>query len=106
MKLEENPQFPLNADSPYATALFQVLTRLFRSHAQKVNQLADGRIGGCDLVMAAAPTTGQFQVGDFVRNSAPAELGAASSKYVIEGWLCTVAGSPGTFVQKRFLTGN
>lgn len=103
MKLEENPQLPMGSDMP---ALYQVLSRLFRSHAQKVNQLADGRIGGCDLVLAEAPTTGQFQRGDFVRNSAPAELGSASSKYVIEGWLCTVAGSPGTFVQKRFLTGN
>lgn len=106
MKLEENPQLPMNADSPYAQALNQVLTRLFRAYSQKVNQLADGRIGGADLVMTAAPTTGQYQLGDFVRNSAPSELGAVSSKYVVLGWVNVAAGSPGTFLPCRVLTGN
>jgi hypothetical protein len=39
----------------------------------------------------AAPTTGNFVVADRVWNSAPA-VGAPL------GWICTVAGSPGTWV--------
>ena len=56
----------------------------------------------------AVPTTGTYAVGDFVANSAPAELGAAASKYIIDGWVCTTAGPAGTFVfkQRRSLTGN
>ena len=106
MRLEENPQLPQNADSPYAQALYQVLTRLFRAYSQKVNQLADGKTSAVDNAVPAAPTTGQFNQGDFVRNSAPTELGTAGSKYVLRGWTCTVPGTPGTFVQCRELTGN
>jgi hypothetical protein len=42
------------------------------------------------LYQAAAPTTGTYRVGDIVYNSAPASAG-----YV--GWVCTVAGTPGTW---------
>jgi putative cofactor-binding repeat protein len=54
----------------------------------------------------AAPASGNWKVGDKVWNSAPAEAGSASSKYVIVGWICTVAGNPGTWLQMRTLTGN
>lgn len=54
----------------------------------------------------AAPATGSWARGDFIPNSAPAELGAALSKYVIRGWICTASGTPGTWVQCRYLTGN
>lgn len=100
MRLEENPQLPLGDNWRYT------LQRVLRNTAQKVNQLADGKVAGTDFALTAAPTTGQFQVGDFVKNSAPSELGSAGSKYVVAGWLCVTAGSPGTFVQCRFLTGN
>lgn len=59
-----------------------------------------------DLLMAAAPTSGSWYVGDRVLNSAPAEAGSAASKYVVDGWVCTVAGSPGTWLPQRTLTGN
>lgn len=39
---------------------------------------------------AAAPTTGTWRIGDIVYNNAPASAG-----YV--GWVCTVAGTPGTW---------
>ena len=77
-----------------------------RDHAQQVNNLAEGRISAVTNATTAAPTTGPNQQGDFVRNSAPAELGSASSKYVIFGWVCVVSGTPGTWVEFRGLTGN
>jgi hypothetical protein len=39
---------------------------------------------------SAAPTTGTWALGDVVYNSAPASAG-----YI--GWVCTVAGAPGTW---------
>lgn len=40
----------------------------------------------------AAPTSGQWEVNDIVYNTAPAASGAPM------GWVCTVAGTPGTWV--------
>lgn len=106
MKLEENPQLPSSPDSTYARDLNFTLARVFRNIAQKVNALADGRIAGSDFVAATVPTTGTFKQGDFIRNSAPVEAGAAASKYVVIGWICTVSGTPGTLLPVRTLTGN
>ncbi len=53
----------------------------------------------------AAPTSGTWRAGDMVFNSAPAVAGAGGSQYIIEGWSCTVAGTPGTWVERRTLTG-
>jgi hypothetical protein len=83
-----------------------VLIRELREHATQVNMLAEGKLSAEYGASTAAPTTGTYAKGDFVRNSDPSELGAASSKYVIFGWICTVSGTPGTFLQCRFLTGN
>lgn len=106
MRLEENPQLPQQPDSTYAQNLNFTLARLFRNIAAKVNSLADGRLAVIDNALTAAPTTGTWATGDFVRNSAPSELGTAGAKYVIYGWINTAGGTPGTFLQCRFLTGN
>lgn len=103
MRLEENPLLPNSGD--YSQLNF-VLARLFRSIATKVNGLADGRLAQIDNALTAAPTSGTWAKGDFVRNSNPSEAGAAASKYVVYGFLCTASGTPGTWVQCRFLTGN
>ncbi len=95
MKLNDTPRI---AQDP-------LLVRELREHAKQVNLLAEGRISASYNAQNIAPTAGDYAVGDFVRNSAPAELGSPGSKYVIEGWTC-IDDSPLTFVQKRFLTGN
>lgn len=82
-----------------------ILQRELREHAIQVNNLTEGRVSAVTNATTAAPTTGPNKQGDFVRNSAPTELGSASSKYVIYGWLCVASGTPGTWVQCRFLTG-
>jgi hypothetical protein len=102
MRLEENPLLPTDTQAN----LVYTLTRVFRNIAQKVNAIGDGRLNGSDLVAASIPTTGTYAQGDFIRNSAPVEAGAAASKYVVLGWICTVGGSPGTLLQCRVLTGN
>ena len=82
------------------------LQRELREHAQQVNGLSEGRIAANYNAATAVPTTGTYQQGDKVWNSAPVEAGAASSRYVVIGWICTVGGTPGTFLQMRVLTGN
>jgi len=82
------------------------MQRELREHALQVNLLAEGRLAATNNASTAAPTTGANAQGDFVRNSAPVEAGSASSKYVIYGWVCVASGTPGTWLQCRFLTGN
>lgn len=81
------------------------LIRELKNHAQQVNAVSEGRIVGAYNALPSVPTAGQFNKGDFVRNSAPAELGTTPNKYVVYGWMC-IDDSPLTFVQCRFLTGN
>ena len=106
MRLEENPPLPLNTDSAYARDLNFTLSRLLRNIAAKVNGLADGRLSMIDNAQTAAPTTGTWAQGDFVRNSTPTEQGTAGSKYVLLGWVSVAGGTPGTFKECRVLTGN
>lgn len=56
---------------------------------------------------SAAPTSaeGAFVRGDRVFATAPAVEGTAGSQYVTTGWICTLGGSPGTWVEMRALTG-
>lgn len=83
MKLNTTPRVGVNDPQ---------LTRELRNVATAVNLLADGRLAGTNNATTAAPTTGTHALGDFVRNSTPS--GAAP----ILGWVCTVGGTPGTWV--------
>lgn len=82
------------------------LQRELREHAQQGNALAEGRIGGHYNAATAAPTTGMYQQGDKVWNSAPTEQGTAPNKFVVVGWINVAGGTPGTFLPMRVLTGN
>ena len=96
MKLNTTPR--INADV--------ALLREQNEHAAQVHALSEGRMAGTYNAQTAAPTTGTWAIGDYIKNSAPAEAGSAASKYVILGWVCTVSGTPGTWLQCRALTGN
>ncbi len=102
MRLNDNLQVPVGVPTPLARFLYDQLQAIVR----KVNGLSDGKFYAVDAIGTAAPTTGTYAQGDFVRNSNPTELGPAASKYVIFGWCCLVAGTPGTWVEVRTLTGN
>jgi hypothetical protein len=75
-------------------------------HATLLNLMAAGRLTGTHNIAAAAPTSGENAQGDYVRNSAPVEAGSVAAKYVTLGWVCTVGGTPGTWLPCRVLTGN
>ena len=102
MKIYEDPTIP-PATGPTFTVSIKTL---FASIARQLNGVTEGRIAVSHGAMTVPPTTGDWAQGDTVRNSTPTELGSASSKYVITGYMCVVAGTPGTFVQCRSLTGN
>lgn len=82
--------------------IFDILQRI----DEQVNALSEGRMASHYNAATAVPTTGTYAKGDFIRNSNPSELGAGGSKYVILGFICTVSGTPGTWLQCRVLTGN
>lgn len=96
MKLNQTARVNVDAET----------ARWYREIARQVNGLSEGAISASYNALTAAPTAGTYQQGDFIKNSAPAELGTASSKYVVTGFLCVVSGTPGTWVQTRSLTGN
>lgn len=97
MKLPNNVDFP---------GLPIGLIRYLRDIARQVNGITEGHGYAFHGAMTAAPTTGTWNQGDMVKNSAPAEAGTAGSKYVVTHWVCTVAGTPGTWLACRSLTGN
>lgn len=65
-----------------------------------LRQLYEGR-ASAQLALAAAPTAGKWAQGDVVRNNAPAKVTGGSFDYVLFGWICTVAGEPGTWEEMR-----
>lgn len=92
--------------TPRVSGVDPRLYDLLRETALQVNSLSEGRMQATYNATTAAPTTGTWAQGDFIRNSTPSEAGSASSKYVVLGWVCTVAGTPGTWLPCRVLTGN
>lgn len=88
---------PFNA-AAVASALRDIETQ--------VNNLTEGKVQAVTNATTAAPTgtTQPYQVGDIVRNTATAEVTAGGLSYVILGWVCTVAGTPGTWEEIRTLT--
>ena len=73
--------------------------------ALAINNLSKGSIYA-RYAATAAPTELTWARGDIVYNSEPSEAGAGGSKYVVTGWICTVGGTPGTWVAMRTLTGS
>lgn len=99
MRLTLRQLIPLKYDRGYFNDLWGMVQ-------DQVNSLTEGRISAVTNATTAAPTTGSYKQGDFVRNSTPTEAGSAGSKYVLLGWVCVSSGSPGTWKEARVLTGN
>lgn len=91
--------------TPRIANIDPTLSRELREHATQVNNLAEGKLSAVYNAYTAAPTTGTWGQGDFVRNSNPTEQNTGGLKYVLFGWECTVSGTPGTWVECRFMTG-
>lgn len=101
------PQFEIGNPSNVST-LLAALTRYMRQLVIQVNAIGDGQLTATNNASVSFPTgtSVAYSVGDYVRNSTPAELGSAGAKYIILGWVCVSSGAPGTWRQCRVLTGN
>ena len=102
MKLQTD-NYRFGSDLP---SMAKALTQILPAIATQVNAVSEGRVTGSHNALQAAPTTGLWMQGDFVRNLKPVVLGAAGSQYIVTGWICTASGQPGTWVQCRSLTGS
>jgi hypothetical protein len=81
-------------------------TRVKQSGTSYLYRIRKSRVE--NLTRAASrPVFDTWARGDFVENSAPWEKGSAGSRYVVRGWLCTVAGygAAAKWVECRSLTG-
>ena len=105
MRLDPKPRIPSDPER-MAARVADLIQRI----SENVNALTEGRASALYTAQASAPTTGTWAIGDYVANSAPAELGSASSKYVVYGWKRLTSGSTNTlgtdWVEDRRLTGN
>jgi hypothetical protein len=52
-----------------------------------------------------APTGGTWAVGDQVQVTSPTIAGTSGTQYMVVGYRCTTAGTPGTWTAERVLTG-
>lgn len=79
------------------------LAKLFRDFETQLNSLSEGYVQAATNAATAAPTTGTYQKGDFIRHSAPAVTGTPGQ--IVIGYVCTAAGTPGTWKEVRVLVG-
>lgn len=66
------------------------IARLFRELETQLDLLSTGRQGAYYGALTAAPTTGTYEAGDWIKNSSPSAGGWF-------GFICVTAGSPGTW---------
>jgi hypothetical protein len=105
-RVSQEPRLPIVGSPNYDTNLYVQLTKLFREFASQLNSLSEGKIQAVTNSGTAAPTAGTYAQGDKVWHSAPVEAGSAGNKYVVIGYVCVAAGTPGTWLPMRVLTGN
>lgn len=97
-QIQSSPRLPLdNSIASLKTRLFEII----RDIASKHNAGYFWETSG-----TSAPTTGTWAQGDKCKNTDPVEAGSTGSKYVVIGWICSVSGTPGTWLAMRSLTGN
>lgn len=102
----QRPQLPTpDPKDKFSNDLVFKVKQILTNIIDQLNGISEGQVQPVTNATTAPPTTGTAQLGDFVRNSAPAVLGTAGSRYVVTGFLCVAAGAPGTWVQTRSLTG-
>lgn len=75
------------------------------------NRILKGNLGndatsGRDTAPPVAAMGLQWYAGERIENTTASELGTAGGKYTIDGWVCVAQGAPGTWLQRRILTGN
>lgn len=95
------------ASAKYLFRLVQSLTEELDRNRRQLNQLSEGRsVAHYNSVSATPAAQVQCAVGDVILDNSAVEAGSAGAKYVVIGYRCVSAGTPGDFVELRCLTGN
>lgn len=95
------------ASAKYLNRLVQSLTDELDRTRRQLNQLSEGRrVAHYNSVSATPVAQVECAVGDIIMNNSAVEAGTAGSQYVVIGYRCVSAGTPGDFVELRCLTGN
>lgn len=68
----------------------EVIESLFKSVADQLALLSEGKQGAYYGARTSAPTSGKWARGDWVKNSEPSAAGYF-------GWVCVASGEPGTW---------
>ena len=111
-RLQPNPRFPnppgRGEGADYMISLVKSLTTRFREINDQVNRLSEGRQEASYNEHSAVPTSGIFDIGDFIRNQNPSHTGTVGSRYILAGWTCIQEGSASasSFVEARLRTGD
>lgn len=91
-------------DDNYDVQLQRTLVKLFADINKAVSALQS--LPGA-VSASAVPSTGTHKAKEFVWNTnLDIEYGAIGSRYILAGWVCISGGTPGTWRECRFLTGN
>ena len=83
------------------------LTQILTGVDTQVNSLSEGMMVARYNTDTGTPASSAVAaaIGDIVWNSNATMLGTVLSQYVVLGWVCTTAGSPGVWRDIRGLTG-
>ena len=101
------PKPPRDSD-PYLHALHYSMSQHLRDIAEQMNKLSEGRQDAHYNEHTAAPTTGVYALGDFVRHGSAHETGSVGDKHTFAGFQCVSEGSASaaSFVEVHWSTGN
>jgi hypothetical protein len=89
--------------TPRASIKDPDLQRELREHATQVNMLTEGKMSAKYSALTAPPSTGAYDLGDYIPNKTPSIVGTAPNRYIVNGWRCVTAGDPATFVECKEL---
>lgn len=83
------------------------LADILRAIGSQLDGITEGGIAYFHGAMTAAPTSSSvpYTQGDMIWNAKPSVMGTVGAQFTIAGWRCVVDGSPGTWVEMRWLTG-
>jgi len=102
----QGPQLPPAPDKDqFGKDLVFKVKQILTSITNQVNSLTEGAVSAITNATTQAPTAGSYQQGDFIRNKQPTVLGSAGAHYIVTGWTCVQAGTPGVWVETRSPTG-
>lgn len=106
MRIQRPRLPPAPQTNVFGAALVVALKTVLGPMVDQLNNISEGRIAAVTNADVEPPSSGEHQEGDYVKNRHPSVLGDKGQQYVVRGWICVEAGTPGVWVQDRGMTGS